>query len=54
MSHIPRHSLAITGWQWVPGETWVPLLALGVAVAAALLPAITAYRVDVSQLLNAR
>ena len=51
---MARHSLAITGWQWVPGEAWVPLLALGVAVAAALLPAITAYRVDVSQLLNAR
>lgn len=51
---MARHSLAITGWQWVPGEAWVPLLALGVAVAAALLPAITAYRVDVSQLLHAR
>lgn len=51
---MARHSLAITGWQWVPGEAWVPVLALGVAVAAALLPAIMAYRVDVSQLLNAR
>lgn len=51
---MARHSLAITGWQWVPGEAWVPLLALGVAVAAALLPAVTAYRVDVSQLLNSR
>lgn len=51
---MTRHSLAIAGWQWVPGEAWVPLLALGVAVAAALLPAVTAYRVDVSQLLNSR
>jgi putative ABC transport system permease protein len=32
----------------------VPLLALGVAVVAALVPAISAYRVDVTQLLNAR
>jgi putative ABC transport system permease protein len=49
---MARHSLAITGWQWVPGEAWVPVLAFGVAVVAALLPAISAYRVDVTQLLN--
>ena len=49
---MARHSLAITGWQWVPGEAWVPVLAFGVAVVAALLPAIHAYRVDVTQLLN--
>ena len=51
---MARHSLAISGWQWVPGETWVPLLAFGVAVVAALLPAINAYRIDVTQLLNSR
>jgi len=51
---MARHSLAITGWQWVPGEAWVPVLALGVAVVAALLPAVHAYRVDVTQLLNSR
>ncbi|QHE87301.1 ABC transporter permease [Hydrogenophaga sp. BPS33] len=51
---MARQSLAITGWQWVPGEAWVPVLALGVAVVAALLPALHAYRVDVSQLLNSR
>jgi putative ABC transport system permease protein len=51
---MARHSLAITGWQWVPGEAWVPVLAVGVAVVAALLPAIHAYRVDVTQLLNSR
>ena len=49
---MARHSLAITGWQWVPGEAWVPVLAFGVAVVAALLPAISAYRVDVTRLLN--
>ena len=51
---MARHSLAITGWQWVSGEAWVPVLAFGVAVVAALLPAIHAYRVDVTQLLNSR
>jgi putative ABC transport system permease protein len=51
---MARHSLAITGWQWVPGEAWVPVLAFGVAVVAALLPAVSAYRVDVTQLLNSR
>mgnify|MGYP000902506635 FL=1 len=51
---MARHSLAITGWQWVPGEIWLPVLAVGVAVVAALLPAASAYRVDVTQLLNSR
>ncbi len=49
---MARHSLAITGWQWVPGVAWVPVLAFGVAVVAALLPALSAYRVDVTSLLN--
>jgi putative ABC transport system permease protein len=51
---MARHSLAITGWQWVPGEAWVPVLAFGVAVVAAFVPAASAYRVDVTQLLNSR
>ncbi|MFC3685164.1 ABC transporter permease [Hydrogenophaga luteola] len=51
---MDQQSLAITGWQWVPAEGWVPLLALGVAVVAALVPAVSAYRVDVTQLLNTR
>ncbi|MDR7093806.1 ABC transporter permease [Hydrogenophaga laconesensis] len=51
---MARQSLAISGWQWVPGEAWVPVLAFGVAVVAALLPAIGAYRVDVTQLLDSR
>lgn len=49
---MARHSLAITGWQWVPGVAWVPVLAFGVAVVAALLPALSAYRADVTSLLN--
>lgn len=51
---MDSQSLAINGWQWVPGVAWVPVLALGVAVAAALVPVVSAYRVDVSQLLNSR
>ncbi|MDP2264672.1 MAG: ABC transporter permease [Hydrogenophaga sp.] len=47
-------SLALAGWQWVHTEVWVPVLALGVALLAAGLPAWGAYRLDVLQLLNTR
>lgn len=47
-----RHSLSISGWQWVSTEWWVPALAFLVAVISALLPAISAYRIDVTSLLN--
>lgn len=47
-------SLAVSGWQWVAAEAWVPVVAAGVALLAALLPAFSAYRVDVAQLLNTR
>ena len=47
-------SVVVDGWQWVPLEVWVPVAAVGVALLAALLPAISAYRVDVARLLNAR
>jgi putative ABC transport system permease protein len=47
-----RHSLNVSGWQWVSAEWWVPALAFGVAVVSALLPAISAYRLDVTSLLN--
>lgn len=49
-----QQSLPLSGWQWVPGEAWIPLLALGVAALAAALPALGAYRVDVARLLNTR
>jgi putative ABC transport system permease protein len=51
---MAEQSLAISGWQWVSAEWWVPVLAFVVAVVAALVPALTAYRVDVTQLLNSR
>ena len=51
---VAEQSLAISGWQWVSAEGWVPVLAFVVAVVAALVPAVSAYRVDVTQLLNTR
>lgn len=51
---MDQQSLVISGWQWVPHEGWVPLLALVVAVMAALVPILNAYRVDVTPLLNTR
>ncbi len=49
-----QRSVSISGWVWVPAEAAVLLLAWMVALLAAWLPAIAAYRVDVSQLLEAR
>jgi putative ABC transport system permease protein len=51
---MTEQSLAISGWQWVHTELWVPVLAVGVAVVAAGLPALSAYRLDVTELLNSR
>jgi putative ABC transport system permease protein len=51
---MAEQSLAISGWQWVHTELWVPVLAVGVAVVAAGLPALSAYRLDVTELLNSR
>jgi putative ABC transport system permease protein len=42
---------AVTGWSWHPGELWLLALALGVGVAAALVPAWRAYRADVAPVL---
>jgi putative ABC transport system permease protein len=47
-------SVVLHGWQWLSTEAWVPVAAVGVAGLAALLPAISAYRVDVARLLNSR
>lgn len=47
-------SLAVSGWHWVPAEAWVPVLAFGVTLVAASLPAASVYRIDVAQLLNTR
>ncbi|RYF41997.1 MAG: ABC transporter permease [Comamonadaceae bacterium] len=47
-------SLPITGWTWVAQEAWIPLAAVAAAFLAALLPALSAWRLDVAPLLNAR
>ena len=49
-----ERSLPLTGWIWLGAEWWVPALGVGVALVAALLPALGAYRLDVTTLLNAR
>jgi len=40
--------VAVTGWTWVNAELWLIVLALGVGVVAALLPAWRAYRTDIA------
>lgn len=41
----------VTGWTWAPGESWLIVLALGVGVLAALLPAWRASRAEVAPVL---
>lgn len=47
-------SVSLSPWAWVPEEAWVPVLALVVATLAALVPAWSAYRVDVASLFYAQ
>ncbi|MBF9267430.1 ABC transporter permease, partial [Acidovorax cattleyae] len=47
-----RNAMPVTGWVWLPGEWAVPALAAALAVLAALLPAVQAYRVDAGELLG--
>ena len=49
-----QQSLPVTGWLWVAQEAWIPVAALAVAVIAALIPVLSAWRVDVAQLLHPR
>lgn len=46
--------LAISGWHWPIALAGVPVAALGVALAAAAVPAVSAYRMDVLSLLQPR
>jgi putative ABC transport system permease protein len=41
----------VTGWTWAPGELWLIVLALGVGVLAAMLPAWRASRAEVAPVL---
>lgn len=49
-----QQSLPVSGAVWLPQEAWVPAVAVLTAGAAALIPAVSAYRVDVAQLLQRR
>ena len=49
-----ERSLPVSGLVFLWSELWVPGLAVGVALLAAGIPALSAYWVDVAQLLNAR
>ena len=49
-----ERSLPLTGWIWLSAEWWVLALGAGVALLAALFPAVGAYRLDVTTLLNSR
>lgn len=44
--------MSLTGWQWLPAELGVIVLVLGVALVAALIPAIQIYRIDISKTLS--
>lgn len=46
--------LELHGWTWVAGELWLFVLAVGVGLAAAILPAIEAYRTDIARTLASR
>ena len=49
-----ERSLVLTGWIWLASEWWVVAMGVAVAALAALLPALNAYRMDVTTLLNSR
>jgi len=49
-----QRSLPMSGRIWVPAEAWIPAAAVVVATVAALIPVVSAYRVDVAHLLNTR
>ena len=46
-----QQQYAVTGLAWRAEEFWVVAVALGVGIVAALLPAWSAYRTDVSRML---
>ena len=47
-------TMGLTGLTWLPEELYVVLLALGVGLLSALLPAIQAWRTNIAQVLAAR
>jgi hypothetical protein len=51
---MPEQGLTLSGWHWPTALLGVPLAAVGVALVAAAVPAVSAYRVDVTSLLQSR
>jgi putative ABC transport system permease protein len=51
---MPEQGLTLSGWHWPTALAGVPLAAVGVALVAAAVPAVSAYRVDVTSLLQSR
>jgi putative ABC transport system permease protein len=47
-------SIPITGWTWLPEQVWVLAGAVLLALLAALLPVLAAYRLDVLKILQSR
>ncbi len=47
-------SIPITGWIWLPEQAWVLAGAVLLALGAALLPVLAAYRLDVLKILQSR
>ncbi len=47
-------SIPITGWIWLPEQMWILAGAVLLAVLAALLPVLAAYRLDVLKILQSR
>jgi putative ABC transport system permease protein len=47
-------SIPITGWIWLPEQMWVLACAVLLALLAALLPVLAAYRLDVLKILQSR
>lgn len=45
------HALQFTGILWLSQENWVIIASLGLGIAAALIPAIQAYRMDLARIL---
>lgn len=46
-----EHQIALSGLSWIAAETWLIVMALALGLLAALLPALQAYRIDISSVL---
>jgi putative ABC transport system permease protein len=54
MALAGRQALPFSGLDFAPQEAWIPVLAVGVAVLAAAIPAYSAYRAEVARMFQSR